>query len=48
MYYPVEQHNWRGKGVPRVHIMENELERLGYRKGHGGHLAKKFLNKYYS
>ena len=37
----------RGKGgVPWVQIMENEC--LGDRKGHDGHLAKKFLNKYYS
>ena len=26
-----------GAGVPRVQIMENELERLRDRKGHDGH-----------
>ena len=32
----------RGKGgVPRVYITENELDGLGDRKGHDGHLAKK-------
>ena len=36
-------------GVPRVQIMENELECLGDRKGHDGHFkAKKFMKKYYS
>ena len=39
----------RGKGgVPWVQIMENELECLGDRRGHDGHLAKKFLKKDYS
>ena len=28
--------------------MKNELEGLGDRKGHDGHLAKKFLKKYCS
>ena len=28
--------------------MENELECLGDRRGHDGHLAKKFLKKDYS
>ena len=37
-----------GGRVPRVQIMENELECLGDRKGHDSHLAKKFLKKYYS
>ena len=33
----------RGKGgVPWVQIMENEFECIGDRKGHDGHLAKKF------
>ena len=41
--------NLRGKGgVPWVQIMENELECLGDRRGHDGHLAKKFLKKDYS
>ena len=30
-------------GVPWVQIMENELECLGDRRGHDGHLAKKRL-----
>ena len=39
----------RGKGgVPWVQIMENELECLGDRRGHDGHLVKKFLKKYNS
>ena len=38
----------KGKGVSRVHIMENELECLGDREGHDGHLTEKFLKKYYS
>ena len=29
-------------GVPRVYITENELDGLGDRKGHDGHLAKKY------
>ena len=37
-----------GGGVPRVQIMENKLECLDNREGHDGHLAKKFLKKYYS
>ena len=37
-----------GGGVPWVKIMENELECLGDRKGHDGHLAKQVLKKYYS
>ena len=37
-----------GGGIPRVQIMENELECLGDIKGHDGHLAKKCLKKYYS
>ena len=36
------------RAVPRVQIMENELECLGDRKGHESYLAKKFLKKYYS
>ena len=35
----------RGKGVPRVHIMEIELEDLGDRESHDGHLAEMFLKK---
>ena len=35
-------------GVPWVQIMENELECLGDRTGHDGHLTKKFLKKDYS
>ena len=35
-------------GVPWVQIMENELECLGDRRGHDGHLVQKFLKKYYS
>ena len=35
-------------GVPWVQIMENELECLGDRRGHDGHLTKKFLKKVYS
>ena len=39
----------RGQGgVPRVHIMENEFGYLFNRGGHGGHLAEKFLKKYFS
>ena len=38
----------RGKGVPRVHIMENKLKGLGDREGHDSHLAEHFLKKYYS
>ena len=39
----------RGKGgVPWVQIMENELEYLADRGGHGGHLGEKFLRKYCS
>ena len=34
-----------GGGVPWVKIMENELECLGDRKGHDGHLAKQVLKK---
>ena len=37
-----------GRGVPRFHIIENELECLGDRKGHDSHLAEKFWKKYYS
>ena len=37
-----------GGGVPWVQIMENELECLGDKRGHDGHLAKKFLKKDYS
>ena len=35
----------RGEGVPRVHVIENELECEGDRKGgkgHGSNLAAKF------
>ena len=36
----------RGKGgVPWVKIMENELECLGDRTGHDGHLTKKVFEK---
>ena len=36
----------RGKGgVPWVQIMENELEYLDDRGGHGGHLGEKFVKK---
>ena len=44
----------RGKGgggrgpQARVHIMENELECLCDIEGQEGHLAAKFLKKYYS
>ena len=39
----------RGKGgVPWVQIMENELEYLADRGGHGGHLGEKFVKKYCS
>ena len=39
----------RGKGgVPWVQIMENELEYLDDRGGHGGHLGEKFVKKYCS
>ena len=33
----------KGGGVPWVQIMENELEYLADRGGHGGHLGEKFL-----
>ena len=32
-------------GVPWVQIMENELECIGDRRGHDGHLAKKLKKK---
>ena len=35
-------------GVPWVQIMENELEYLADRGGHGGHLGEKFVKKYCS
>ena len=35
-------------GVPWVQIMENELEYLDDRGGHGGHLVEKFVKKYCS
>ena len=39
----------RGKGgVPWVQIMENELEYLADRGGHGGHLGEQFVKKYCS
>ena len=39
----------RGQGgLPWGQIMENELEYLVDRGGHGGHLAEKFLEKYCS
>ena len=38
----------KGGGVPWVQIMENELEYLADRGGHGGHLGEKFVKKYCS
>ena len=35
-------------GVPWVQIIENELEYLADRGGHGGHLGEKFVKKYCS
>ena len=37
-----------GGGVPWVQILENELEYLADRGGHGGHLGEKFVKKYCS
>ena len=43
---------WSLKGVEGrylgVQIMENEFEYLAGRGGHGGHLAEKFVKKYFS
>ena len=49
---PIEEHDFilkgEGGGVPWVQIMENELEYLDDRGGHGGHLGEKFVKKYCS
>ena len=35
----------QGEGVPKVQIIEDELDCLGDRKGHDGHLVKKLMKK---
>ena len=45
----IGQNELKGEGgVPWVQIMENELEYLADRGGHGGHLGEKFVKKYCS
>ena len=53
MYYMVPQNfflSLRGHGVPWDRFMKNELEYLSDIGSHGncGHLARKFLKKYFS